>query len=107
MSTFYLLGRCYQFGFGYAKLNRTALQLRSIADINLRYIIIKFGYDVRFHWLIQRAESEYKHGAELICQLLLCPTIFRTSLSLFSSIKSEISEQASRQVASDEPKKGL
>ena len=60
MSTFYLLGRCYQFGFGYTKLNRTALQLRSIADINLLYIIIKFGYDVRFHWLIERAESEYK-----------------------------------------------
>ena len=60
MSTFYLLGRCHQFGFGYTKLNRTALQLRSIADINLRYIIIKFGYDVRFHWLIERAESEYK-----------------------------------------------
>ena len=60
MSTFYLLGRCYQFGFGYTKLNRTALQLQSIADINLRYIIIKFGCDVRFHWLIERAESEYK-----------------------------------------------
>ena len=67
---------------------------------------------MRFHWLIKRAESEYKSrswakavtpSANFYYVRPFSGLLYR----FFSSIKSEISEPASRQVASDEPKKGL
>ena len=62
--------------------------------------IVKFGYNACCHWL---KEMNIWPRSKLV----LCPSISQTSLLLFSLIESEISEQASRGVAKEEPNKGL
>lgn len=65
-------------------------------------------------WLVERACSISVQSTELskshhaICQFVLCLTFFETSLQFFFSlIVSEILEQASRRVATEEPNKSL
>ena len=74
--------------------------------------MIKFGYDACWNWLKERALGEYRAWslAEAVtpsAKIVLCPTFPGLLSSLFSIIESEISEQARRQVATEEPNRGL
>ena len=74
--------------------------------------IIKFGYNVRCRWLKERALWEYRvySWAKAVtpsAKLYYGRPFPRLLFSFFPIIESEISEQASRQVATEESNKGL
>ena len=78
----------------------------------LPQFIIKFGYNARRHWLKERALWEYRalSWAKAVtpsAKLYYVKPFPGRPFSFFPIIESEISEQASRQVATEEPNKGL
>ena len=70
------------------------------------------GYDARCHWLKERAITEYKRqswaeAATPSVKLYDVQPFPELLFGFFSLTESEISEHASRQVATEEPYKGL
>ena len=80
-----------------------------INRLHIFRFIIKFGYNACCHSLKERAHESIEHRAELnfVTPSAKCPTFSGTSLFAFAIIESEISDQASWQVGTEEPNKGL
>ena len=87
----------------------SASALRYQCACHRKSFAIKFGYNAHYHWLKERVLSDYKNRrwAKAVTPIFTMSDHFANlSINFFSLIESEISEQASREITTEELYRG-